>query len=342
MTKRKEAFKSFTSILEDREEEYSRKLPVGGEHKYAVFSDLHLQDGKKKGDRFARNREVFKTALEYYRQNDYSIILLGDIEDFHQHTLEDIHKKYHAVYELFLRFPAEKLHRIYGNHDIEWSWNDPLFSASPKTATQAIKLGNHIILTHGHQAEEWYEADLHVVRFGTFLGKYAEKIFSTSSESSVTQRPNSKDEIYFDWAEENKKILICGHTHNPVFASKPIMDMIPDKMSQLKQEREIASGKGEREKVKALKKRLKWFEYQQKLLAWQENHGWGGRRKIELDENAPYYFNTGGGIYCDGITNIEISGSSIGMAFWGNEDKQRELVTEPRDMNNILGFDITS
>jgi UDP-2,3-diacylglucosamine pyrophosphatase LpxH len=342
MGKREKALDCFQRLLKDDEGKYSVKLPVGGNHKYVFFSDMHLQNGNAREDRFARNKEVLLAALDYYKNNDYSVILLGDIEDFHQHWLYDIYVGYEDLYEKFQEFDDGKIIRVYGNHDVEWSLEDPVSNVRRKTSVEAVRLGDHLLATHGHQAQEFYEGDLQMVRFGTFIGRFAEKIFGCGTETSVTQPPNSKDEIYFDWAEENKKILICGHTHNPVFASQSIVDFIPFKMEQLRQEKERAQGGGDTAKVKALQKRIRWFEGQQKLLAWQnENEKRRNPRKIELDRNSPFYFNTGSCIFKDGITGIEIDGTLICLIYWGNHDNKRDHISHTRDLNDIMGFDVS-
>ena len=51
---------------------------------------------------------------------------------------------------------------------------------------------------------------------------------------------------------------------------------------------------------------------------------------------APNYFNSGGCIYYDGMTNIEIQGSKIRLVYWENKDNTRELIWDEMDMNKIL------
>lgn len=336
-------FDALNRISADEKKEYTLQLPMNKDSKYTIFSDLHMQNGKLHEDTFARNRNAFKAAIEYYQEKNYSIILLGDIEDFHQHTMLDIYSAYSDIYKLFQNFKPGKIYRIYGNHDIEWALEDPISGRSQGIATEAIKLGDHIILTHGHQAQEFYEKDLQTVRFFTFIGKYYEKLFGSNSESSVTQYPSKKDEIYYDWAEENKKILICGHTHNPIFASQPLVDLIPQRMNYLKTQLDIAKNSNNLIKINTMYRRIKWLEGQKKLLEWQkkknqETLGDVYRRDIKLDSNSPYYFNTGSGIFSDGITNIEIEGAKIRMTFWNREDNERDVISNvmEKDMNSII------
>lgn len=336
-------FDALNRIRADEKKEYTLQLPMNKDSKYAIFSDLHMQNGNPHEDTFARNRNAFKAALKHYEKNEYSIILLGDIEDFHQHTMLDIYSAYEDIYKILQNFNPGKIYRIYGNHDIEWAIEDPISGRSQGIATEAIKLGDHIILTHGHQAQEFYEKDLQTVRVFTFIGKYYEKLFGSNSESSVTQYPSKKDEIYFDWAEAKKKILICGHTHTPIFASQPLVDLIPQRKEYLSAEFANAKKNENKEQANTMYRRIKWLEGQEKLLEWQkeknqETLGDVYRRDIILNKNSPYYFNTGSGIFSDGITNIEIEGAKIRMTFWNREDNERDVITNDteKDMNSII------
>ena len=95
--------------------------------KYALFSDLHMGDGKK-ADCFAHNEETVRFALQYYKENNYSLIFLGDVEDFWVFDLNRIKSRYdEKIYSLIRSFEDKKVYRIFGNHDSEWNKpSDPL------------------------------------------------------------------------------------------------------------------------------------------------------------------------------------------------------------------------
>jgi hypothetical protein len=44
MGKRENAFARFNELLKDSGD-YTKQLPVGNGHKYAIYSDLHMADG---------------------------------------------------------------------------------------------------------------------------------------------------------------------------------------------------------------------------------------------------------------------------------------------------------
>jgi predicted phosphodiesterase len=272
--------------------------------------------------------------MNYYRQNGYSVILLGDIEEFHRVDSAAILRKYdQTLYHSLRSFSPGKVHRVFGNHDIEWSLKDPIFPDSEAFAVEAIKLGENIVLTHGQQAEEFYEKDLHIVRLGTTLARLKENILGPKNKYSFTQLPEEKDKIYADWAIKKQKILICGHTHNPVCSGRSIFGWVDIKIQQLNSEIEQAKSEGNKSKVKKLKKRRLWFVNRKKFIARKKEVG---RKYTDLDPENSYYFNTGGGIYYDGITNIEIEGNIIRLVHWRNKDNQREQVWGDENIDKIL------
>lgn len=327
---------AFSDRLEDLLKTSSKAvkhLPVGEGHKYVVYSDLHVVN-KRYQDRFKRNETVAVESMNYYQQNGYSVILLGDIEEFHRVDSASILKEYEqTLYDALRAFPSEKVHRVFGNHDIEWSLTDPIFPDSEALAAEVIKLGENIILTHGHQAEEFYEKDLHIVRFFTTLARLKENILGPENKYSYTQLPGKKDKIYADWAKKNQKILICGHTHNPICASRSIFGWVDIKIQKLDSEIQQARAAGNKTKVKELKKRRLFFVNRKKFV---ERKIEAGMTYTDLDPENSYYFNSGGGIYYDGITNIEIEGNIIRLVHWGNKDYQREQVWGDENINTIL------
>ena len=328
--------KIFSDRMEELLSSYSRavkQLPVGEGHKYVVYSDLHVVN-KRYQDRFKRNETAAVESMNYYLQNGYSVILLGDIEEFHRTDSASILKEYkETFYKALQAFPPGKVHRVFGNHDIEWSLIDPIFPDSEAFAVEVIKLGENIILTHGHQAEEFYEKDLHIVRLGATLARLKENIIGPENKYSYTQLPEAKDKIYADWAEKNQKILICGHTHNPICASRSIFGWIDIKIKKLNSEIQQAQAAGNKSKVKELKKRRLWFLNRKRFIARKIEVG---MKYTDLDPENSYYFNSGAGIYFDGITNIEIEGNIIRLVHWRNKDNQREQVWGDEDIDKIL------
>jgi UDP-2,3-diacylglucosamine pyrophosphatase LpxH len=326
----KKMFYDRMETLPGGENKYVRKLPAGNGYKYIVISDLHLGDGSN-ADNFKQNERVVCQALGYYCKKNYSVVLLGDVEEFHQMALYPIMLKYDgSVYRALREFSEERVYRVFGNHDIDWALEDPLFTQSKVTSSEAIMLGDHIVLTHGHQAREVYEKDLHVVRFGTTFFRFIENIIGSSEGSTVTALPGEKDAIYADWARERQKILVCGHTHNPISASRSMFGWIEERLRQI--ERALGQKQMDKADKKSLKAEQLWLRNKQRWLS--DKFAAAKSSPLKLDE--PGYFNSGGCIYHDGITCIEIDGPKIRLLYWNNKREQRELIWDEKDMNDVL------
>ena len=331
---KKKAFKAFNRLATDEEGKDTITLDYGEGHRYAIFSDFHLGDGTG-SDNFRQNETTFVKALQYYKSlpGNYSIILLGDIEELHQATLYKIFKRYReTVYKEFLS-EGIKIYRVFGNHDVDLSWIDPLSHERRRMSVEGIRLkkGNNvdILLTHGHQAMESYEEDLHVVRVGTTLFRYIERILKIQSKSIFVESPSKKkDYIYDEWARKEKKIIICGHTHCPIFAKHFIdYDWIVKKYREAKDKYNEIKETGTDEEIRNLKKRKEWLYYRIRRMNRQKEVG------IRLP-NSPdqtlstHFFNTGACLFRDAISNIEIDEDTIRLVYWFNKDHQRDVFME--------------
>jgi UDP-2,3-diacylglucosamine pyrophosphatase LpxH len=342
LTMKKDAIKRFNELFDDEGED-TITLEYGRGAKYALFSDLHIGDGTP-ADNFRQNEKTFLDALEYYREGKFSIILLGDVEEFHQFSMLNISRRYFkkvyqkSVYSALTEFPEKKIFRVIGNHDIDWALEDPLAKKQKKVAVEAIKMTEkgsdkgpvEIMLTHGHQAEESYEKDLQTVRLGTTIFRSIEKLLRLSSSSILEEKPDGKDEIYDSWAAEKKIIFICGHTHHPIFGSQFIdYRWMKEKRQQIEDEIKALKGAGQQKTLDQLRQRDFWLKkridlIERKMLEWDVYQP-PDRTKSKLSK---YYFNTGAGMFNDAISNIEIDGSSLRLVYWFNNDSQRELLWE--------------
>src|SRR4051794_2261806 len=134
--------------------------------KFIIFSDQHkgARDG---ADDFATAEPNYLAALEYYNNNQFLFVSLGDNEELWENTLTQV-KKYNVS-----TFAAEKKFidrnafiKIFGNHDLYWQ-NDPfapfqlklIYGTDVKiyegVILQAI-INDHklnIFCTHGHQGD---------------------------------------------------------------------------------------------------------------------------------------------------------------------------------------------
>ncbi len=307
-----------------------KELPLYTDTKYALFSDLHLGDGGK-SDIFVENEATMMAALEYYKKNGYSIILLGDIEELWQFNFIEIYDKYDkSIYGLLRSFKGNKVYRIFGNHDEDWKRppTDPiLFNENIQSgAPEAIKLGTDIFLVHGHQGDKTCDRKTWESRYLARKGKLLVpigKVFGVSNRSATkSQIPGNREKLYYDWAIENEVFLICGHTHNAIFASNSYYWWVKEQNKKKKKEiKKCSKGKVRNwELYKEIEKHKADLHYENKGLR-------NFNRLVRRGKPLPCYFNTGCGHFNDGITNIEIEGDKIRLIKW---HKDNSLALEQR------------
>ena len=314
-----------------------KKLPINNNTKYALFSDLHLGNGEK-SDLFWHNKDTMIFALEHYKEKEYSIILLGDIEELWQFNFIEIHDYYEeSIYKLLRSFPDNKVHRIFGNHDKNWKRppTDPIQSNEEiqHGAPEAIKLGDDIFLVHGHQGDKTCDRKTWESRYLSRKGEPLVplgKIFGISSRLATrSQIPGNREKLYYEWAIENKVILICGHTHNAIFASRLYYRWLKDQIKKKETERKKSSTSKVR--IWKLNEEIKKHNID---LHIEERMGRHFNRLSTTGRPLPCYFNTGCGHFRNGITNIEIEGDKIRLIKWQSdkslplEERRKELWDE--------------
>jgi UDP-2,3-diacylglucosamine pyrophosphatase LpxH len=292
--------------------------------KYAIFSDLHLGDGRNADD-FVHNEETLETALTYYNGNGYKLILLGDTEELWQFDLNQVIKRYdNSVYKKMREFGNDRIYRVFGNHDYEWcSPADPAMKnpEKHKGAPEALKMkdsnGNvKIMLVHGHQGSIDSDKNSWISRFFVRGFKPFEPIakflkFYGHPSATKSQVTTDYEQIMYTWAKKEKVILICGHSHRAIFASKSYADRLEDKIAELQADNLL--NRNDKEIVKENMKKIN--QLTRKLNEEREK----GRDIDPTDpdkEPLPCYFNSGCGLYTDGITNIEIVNDEIKLVKW--------------------------
>jgi len=292
--------------------------------KYAIFSDLHLGDGGSADD-FHHNEETMETALTYYNENGYNLILLGDTEELWQFDLNQVVNRYNnSVYKKMREFGNARVYRVFGNHDYEWcSPADPAMKNPKKNkgAPEALKMkdsndNTKILLVHGHQGSIDSDKNSWISRFLVRGFKPFEPFvkflkFYGHPSATKSQVTTDYEQIMYAWAKKEKVILICGHSHRAIFASKSYADRLEDEIAELKADN--LAHRTEKKRVKKNKKKIKQLK---RKLKEEKAKG----RKIDPTERdkepLPCYFNSGCGLYTDGITTIEIVDDEIKLVKW--------------------------
>jgi UDP-2,3-diacylglucosamine pyrophosphatase LpxH len=295
-------------------------------NKFILLSDLHLGDGGKADD-FRDNKDTLLAALTHYKDEGYKLLLLGDIEEFWQFALIEIETKYgETVYKAIKDFNDSNIFRIFGNHDGDWCIQpDPAKNEFFKAlqATEAIKLQDEegpsrILLVHGHQGDIQSDRDSWSSRFWVrayrLVEPLAKKLGIVRAPAMKCETIREYERIMYLWAKKTRVILICGHSHNAIFASRSYADRLREKICAL--EASIKNNAGNKELIKKDKEEI--AELSKKI----DRENKFKRDILPADDPSsvlPCYFNTGCGIYEDGITGIEISNGEIRLAKWHRE-----------------------
>lgn len=297
--------------------------------RYVIISDTHMGDGSDADD-FRDNRETLAAALDYYNANAYDLILLGDIEEFWQFDLEKISARYgDTIYARMRAFAEDRIHRVFGNHDREWGGlPDPTKNGAGirAAAVEAIKMkdkeGNaRILLVHGHQGSIDADKNSWMSRFFVRIFKQLEpaaKWLHLYGHSSATKSQVTEDyeQTFYGWAKKNKVLLICGHSHRAISASRSYAAKLFEKIGDLQKQLKTKPPNAKAIKDELDKTAEEWR--QERLKGRNIDPTRGDTRPV------PCYFNSGCALYTDGMTCIEIENDEIRLIKWdrfaGRED----------------------
>lgn len=321
---RKQTFKQLSCLWEDD----TITVLETNNYKYAILSDLHFGDGGHADD-FRHNIETLKRLLSHYLVNDFRIILLGDIEELWQFDLDMIIKEYdEEIYSLFRKFEADRVIRVFGNHDREWeSPPDPVMKNPDrkKGAPEALKMKTGeeplILLIHGHQGNIESDKNSWSSKFFVRLYKVVEPCLKrlnigTHPPAIKSQVTTDYEQVMYAWAKKSKVILICGHSHRAIFASTSYARRLEDKIESLRNENRDHQDDNKlvsenKKKIKELRKKLREEKKKNRDIDPAEP----GQKPL------PCYFNTGCGLFTTGITCLEIENDEIRLVKWHKEKK---------------------
>jgi predicted phosphodiesterase len=332
-------FTSLSKLLKDISANKTRRgINIGFNYrseKFIIFSDQH-KGNRNYADDFAAAENDYLAALQYYHEQDYHFINLGDCEELWKYMPDVVIKSNGASLLAEKKFlDAGKYTRIYGNHDLEWKFSlqrniylKPVFGKKLKVFEGVVLRTTYqsedfaIFLAHGHQGDLRNDGNAFsvwvVANIWTPIQRYLRVHINTPATSfELTDKHNI---MMYEWsATQHNLIFISGHTHKPVFASLDHLEKLTKQLEAAKlakDEAAIASINRELEKRKA--------EY-------------SGKRQLQTIAR-PSYFNSGCCCFDDGdITGIEISDGHIRLIKWHTvgEGSQR-LVLEEAELEEIF------
>lgn len=303
--------------------------------KFIIFSDQHK--GNRNGaDDFVLCEPNYLAALEYYHQNGFHLVGLGDCEELWENTILSVKKEQKPSFEKEKKFiPHNAFIKIIGNHDLYWK-NDP-FASLVLNDIYGVTLPVHegvvlqtkvngkeicIFCTHGHQGD--------AVSDGNWFSKFFISKIWAPMQAYLEINPNTPaydahlktvhNTMMYEWSAEQKNLLlITGHTHQPVFESLTHIERL---YRQLLFARQVADEK----MIQALEKDIQARKFEYKTVS--EDY-------LKL---RPTYFNAGCCCYSDGdITGIEISEGNLRMIKWSTKKSVPErTILEEASLAELL------
>ena len=220
----------------------SEEITFNNSSKLVFISDCHRGDGGL-SDNFSKNQNIYFSALEYYYEKGFTYIELGDGDELWENNkLCNIVKEHYDIYWILSKFfNTNRLHLIYGNHDkakkVTKFLEKNLYTCFDEIKNTKVPLfpgikiheglilrhqetDEKILLIHGHQGDIFND------KFGwlsKFLVRYFWKpleIFGVNDPTSAAKNYVKKERVakkLTNWVEKEKHMLICGHTHRPMF-----------------------------------------------------------------------------------------------------------------------------
>jgi UDP-2,3-diacylglucosamine pyrophosphatase LpxH len=325
-------FKALSSLLDCLIKEDKKKGLViqfdSTRDKFIIFSDQHKGAGDGADD-FLLCAPNYLAALDYYFDNGYLYIALGDCEELWENTLTAVKSKQKATFEKEKLFAdADRFIKIFGNHDLYWQ-NDPFGSLQLKeifgknipiyegvllkTTSDAYPV--NILCTHGHQGD--------MVSDGNWFSKFFISRIWAPLQSLLRINPNTPaydaqlktlhNSLMYEWSAAQKNLfLITGHTHQPVFESLTHIERL---YRQLLFARKV----NDQGMIETLEKDITFRRFAFDNIS------------ADYLKMLPTYFNSGCCCFSDGdITGIEIEKDCLRLIKWHNKDgvPQRMILEE--------------
>jgi predicted phosphodiesterase len=308
-------FNSLTKLYNSAKKNNKRVCSMNidlSKDKFIIFSDQH-KGNRDWGDDFANNEFNYLKALEYYKQQGFSFINLGDSEELWKYKPEQILPNNEKAFAAEASFQPHNYYKTFGNHDLIWKNKIDVEHYLKNNFLMPLPVCEGILLrttinpqglageqpltifcTHGHQGDKMSDNNALstwiVAHAWTPLQRYLRINVNTPSKDFSLR--NKHNQLMHQWSSRRKNmLLITGHTHYPVFAA----------------------GK-------------------------YSNHP---SNKIEIAANEklrPSYFNTGCCCFNDGdITGIEIEGGYIRLIKWHQENSvSSRMILEEKKLAELI------
>lgn len=319
--------------------------------KFIIFSDQHK--GRRNGaDDFKQAEPNYLSALEYYNNNDFCFINLGDSEELWENRMWQVKKKNKATFEAEKKFIERNNHiKIYGNHDLYWDVSPfaamhlkDMYGGKVKVyegvvlqcAVGSMQSANRqkdgpltidyspltIFLTHGHQGDAQSDGNKFSKFFVAWIWAPLQSLLRINPNTPAynAEKKTLHNHIMYEWSSHQKNmLLITGHTHQPVFKSLTHLE-------KLYKEFQLAEKEKNEKQLTVLMDEIKKKEKEFTAVS------------VDYMNMKPSYFNTGCCCFSDGdITGIEIADGCIRLIKWTmKENKSERQVLEETALEKLV------
>lgn len=303
--------------------------------RFIIFSDQHKGSGNGADD-FLLCEPAYLAALDFYHQNHYHFIALGDCEELWENPLSKVLKKHQASFDRYRNFAAkEQFHKVIGNHDLDWK-NDPLVMAQIRSIfgtdlsiydgvllqTNIKGQPLQILCTHGHQGDKasdgaWF-SKFFVAKIWAPLQAWLK--INPNTPAYDTQLKTLHNQLMYEWSISQKALLlITGHTHQPVFESLTYLERLYRQLL-------LAKAAGDTKTVQETEAEIRERKFEYAHIS------------PDYLTMKPTYFNSGCCCFDDGdIIGIEISDGCLRLVKWkGKGTGHRREVLEEESLEALL------
>jgi len=330
---------ALTSLYTEFSKSKSRKLKrlnLNDVHqRIIIFSDQHR--GTRNGsDDFRVCEKTYLAALDYYNQENFYFINLGDCEELWENTMFGIAKYNEAVYAMEKRFILRDAYcKVFGNHDLFWD-NDPLATVwLRKVYGKSVRIFAGVLIraelvspayldifcTHGHQGDKQSDGNVFSKWFVSYVWGPLQNLLEININSpSANNNLKTLHNMYmYDWsAAQVNTLLITGHTHQPVFNSLTHLERL---YKRLQKARTLNDDDAVKKIEAEIPRRQREYDFINQ----------------SFDKMKPTYFNSGCCCYDDGtITGIEICDGFIRLIKWSLlEGEPTRMIAEEESLQSL-------
>lgn len=180
-------------------DERRRELRIADDRPLWFVSDLHLGDGSP-SDTFLGKDRAFLELLDEVDRAGGRLVIVGDAFDFLQaHDLTAVLLAHRPVLRRLAAFPHDRaVVYIVGNHDHDMHVYTDLLRFE---VCARLWVGDHALVTHGHQFDPIIGPDLHAAGLFTRVHHGVERLFGTWIRLPLAD--------YYTWA--GRFAFWCGH-----------------------------------------------------------------------------------------------------------------------------------